>query len=344
MMQAFRLVCKSIRPRHIQVAAFASRSVLLLNTSATKVGTSYWRTYSSLRVENGLVDQPYLDEPTASQRKASAPSSSIRIQNIPLAATYSDIKDLMSQFGPIRDVVIRDAHEGANFKRATVQFMETEDADTAVKSHNKEHLSLHGAELFIRYGAFTKLKEPSKTVFVGNFLNGTTQEEALELIKPYIDPQTIRMNPRGFAHVVCRSIEDATALIDAHEAYPIRDNSGRLLRMNYNDSKPPWRVLCISGFEGTPEDLERLFEEHDFADKIVSIKSHQKDASDSRPPLYFVRCVGIPEAEQLRTLLQSLPEATDFHVDFGKQSPSRQGESQNDMGKQGRWNRRGPKY
>ena len=71
----------------------------------------------------------------------------------------------------------------------------------------------------------------------------------------------------------CYKLEDAKAVIEAHEAYPMRDKHKRLLRLNYDDRNPPWRVLCISGFEGTAEDLEEIFEKHKCNENIVKVRT-----------------------------------------------------------------------
>lgn len=81
----------------------------------------------------------------------------------------------------------------------------------------------------------------------------------------------ITSDRRGFAHVEFSTVEDAKAVIEAHEALPMHDKSKRLIRINYDDQKPPWRVLCVSGFEGTPEEIEAIFAEHGCDQNLIKV-------------------------------------------------------------------------
>lgn len=76
---------------------------------------------------------------------------------------------------------------------------------------------------------------------------------------------------RGFAHVECFSVEDASALIEAHEAWPLRDSMGRLLRMNYDLQKEPWNVLCVSSFTGSSEKLGEVFANYGCAEGVEKV-------------------------------------------------------------------------
>lgn len=84
---------------------------------------------------------------------------------------------------------------------------------------------------------------------------------------------TLAADKRGFAHVECATFKDAKAVIEAHEAYPMRDKAQRLIRINYDDSNPPSKVLCISAFGGTAEELEDIFEQHDCNSQVVRVST-----------------------------------------------------------------------
>lgn len=75
-----------------------------------------------------------------------------------------------------------------------MEYEETQDADAAIGAHNTERFLLHDVELFIRYGALAKLKEPSKTLFVGNLSYDVTEQEVFDLLQPYADLKTVRLS------------------------------------------------------------------------------------------------------------------------------------------------------
>jgi hypothetical protein len=80
-------------------------------------------------------------------------------------------------------------------------------------------------------------------------------------------------------------VQDATALIEAHESHPFRNTAGRLLRMNYDTQKEPWRTLCIYGFQGQSEDLGAMFDAHGCGDDVVQVTSCESYAQSLFYPL-----------------------------------------------------------
>lgn len=143
-------------------------------------------------------------------------SKTIRIQNLPLQTTQEEVEELFVKYGPVREVQISacrlsgpswsnatcqltriasgPAHSGADFKRATVQFENANDADTAVESHNQQRIALKGTELYVRYGSFTQLKEPCNTLFVGNLSYDATEQDIHDLLRPFAEIKVIRMS------------------------------------------------------------------------------------------------------------------------------------------------------
>lgn len=87
------------------------------------------------------------------------------------------------------------ARADADARRAAVTFTTLGGIKNLMDTHNNEkRLSLHGTELFIRYGSLTRLNEPCKLVFIGNLSPGQTAEDVRDLVKPFLDPKSIRMS------------------------------------------------------------------------------------------------------------------------------------------------------
>ncbi|KAI0092227.1 hypothetical protein BDY19DRAFT_588292 [Irpex rosettiformis] len=171
----------------------------------------------------------------------------------------------------------------------------------------------------MRPSTLTRLKDPSTVVLIGDFSAGSTEEDLYELVTPHLKPKNLTWNERGFGAVECNSLEDAIALIKKHEAHPMLDKRGKLLKLNYQQTREPWRVLCISHFSQSIDRLRNIFEQHGCSNGVVRITTYKLDSATASglPPLYFVKCTDIPTAIRIKDKLQDTAQLLNFHVDYG---------------------------
>ena len=95
-------------------------------------------------------------------------------------------------------------------------------------------------------------------------------------------------------------MEDATAVLQAHEAYPSRNKANQLIRMNYDTPRKPSFDLCFFNFKRTLEELGEMLENHGFKDDVKQMSSRELF---SRPLLYSLtrHIVQLTERDRRKT-------------------------------------------
>ncbi|EIN05726.1 RNA-binding domain-containing protein [Punctularia strigosozonata HHB-11173 SS5] len=295
------------------------------------------------------------------------PSPTLFVGNLSFQAEEEDVQDLFEDFGVVESVTLGRGKDGRMAGFAHVEFKSIEDALRAMERHQESPLAHAERTLTLDWAHrpswspqttpdahyMRNANPPTNTLFLGNLpFNGTVAdlEGMMRNVGDAPTPKEVRiaMSPdgssRGFGHMKFDSVEEAQrakAALEAERAVL----GGRRLVVDFAPEREHVKrpVLVISGWEGSRERLEEIFEEFKQDITTYLLRSADQDGGKWKAPAEakkqeaFVYFKDVGSAERARKALNQTEIAPGevLHIGVPKSypNPNRVSNTRNKRGK-----------
>ncbi|KAG1740184.1 uncharacterized protein EDB91DRAFT_1133534 [Suillus paluster] len=254
----------------LKARASLSSLVLLRHASPGKLSMplQWQRALStSLALRNDEAWHGDRDSKPRGFRRATPPSGTIYIGNLPYAITEEELRQSFAEFGEIVRVSLGTTPEGMSRGFGHVQFANVADASEVIKADQEDPIYIMNRDIYLDHAALQQppVLEPYHTLYVRPF--GGAEDDLREVFRDFeqsiADVRLLRDREtgasKGSAFVEFKNVEAATEALEA-----INDqkdpSTGRPVILRY---AKPSRLDSTSDFKSNPEGRKRRFNPRD---------------------------------------------------------------------------------